>query len=39
VLHRAQKTRCSIGMYSKFFILLIKFSKVFAVQQVSSSMV
>jgi hypothetical protein len=39
VLHRVQKARGSIGMCSKFIILVIKFSKVFAAQQVSSSMV
>jgi hypothetical protein len=38
-LCRVQKVRVSIGMCSKFIILLIKFSKVFAAQQVSSSMV
>jgi hypothetical protein len=38
VLHRVQKARGSIGMLSKFIILLIKFSKVFAAQQVSSSL-
>jgi hypothetical protein len=39
VLCRVQKVRSSIGMCSKFIILLIKFLKVFAAQQVSSSMV
>jgi hypothetical protein len=39
VLHRVQKARDSIVMCSKFIILLIKFSKVFAAQQVSLSMV
>jgi hypothetical protein len=38
-LHLVQKARGSIDMCSKFIILLIKFSKVFAVQQVSTSMV
>jgi hypothetical protein len=38
-LHRVQKTSGSISMCSKFIILLIKFSKVFTAQQVSSSMV
>jgi hypothetical protein len=38
-LHHVQKARGSIGMCSKIIILLIKFSKVFAAQQVSSSMV
>jgi hypothetical protein len=38
-LHHAQKTRDSIGLCSKFIILLIKFLKVFAAQQISSSMV
>jgi hypothetical protein len=37
-LHRVQKARCSIGMCSKFIILLINFSKVFAAQRVSSSL-
>jgi hypothetical protein len=37
-LHRVQKARSSIGMCSKFIILLIKFSKVFAAQRVSSSL-
>jgi hypothetical protein len=32
VLHHVQKVRGSIGMCSKFIILLIKFSKVFAAQ-------
>jgi hypothetical protein len=39
VLHHVQKVRGSIGMCSKFIILLTKFSKVFTAQQVSSSMV
>jgi hypothetical protein len=39
VLNCIQKVRGSIGMCSKFIILLIKFSKVFAAQQVSLSMV
>jgi hypothetical protein len=39
MLYRVQKARGSIGMCSKFIILLIKFSKVFAAQQVSSSTV
>jgi hypothetical protein len=39
MLHRVQKARGSICMCSEFIILLIKFSKVFAAQQVSSSMV
>jgi hypothetical protein len=38
-LHHVQKARSSISMCSKFIILLIKLSKVFATQQVSSSMV
>jgi hypothetical protein len=38
-LRRVQKIRDSICMCSKFIILLIKFSKVFAAQQISSSMV
>jgi hypothetical protein len=38
-LHHVQKARGYIGMCSIFIILLIKFSKVFAAQQVSSSMV
>jgi hypothetical protein len=38
-LCRVQKARGSISMCSKFIILLIKFSKVFAAQQVSSSIV
>jgi hypothetical protein len=38
-LCHVQKTRVSIGMCSKFIILLIKFLKVFAAPQVSSSMV
>jgi hypothetical protein len=38
-LHRVQKAKDSIGMCSKFIILLIKFSKVFAAQQVPSSMI
>jgi hypothetical protein len=38
-LHRVQKARGSIGLCSGFIILLIKFSKVFAAQRVSSSMV
>jgi hypothetical protein len=38
VLHHVQKVRGFIGMYSKFIILLIKFSKVFAAQRVSSSL-
>jgi hypothetical protein len=37
-LRRVQKARGSIGMCSKFVILLIKFSKVFAAQRVSSSL-
>ncbi len=37
-LHCVQKARGSIGMCSKFIILLIKFSKVFAAQRVSSSL-
>jgi hypothetical protein len=37
-LRRVQKVRGSIGMCSKFIILLIKFSKVFAAQRVSSSL-
>jgi hypothetical protein len=37
--HYVQKARGYIGMYSKFIILLIKFLKVSAAQQVSSSMV
>jgi hypothetical protein len=39
VLHRVQKEMGSIGMCSKFIMLLIKFLKVFAAQQVSSLMV
>jgi hypothetical protein len=38
VLHCVQKARGSIGMRSKFIILLINFSKVFAAQRVSSSL-
>jgi hypothetical protein len=37
-LHHVQKVRGSIGMCSKFIILLIKFPKVFATQWVSSSL-
>jgi hypothetical protein len=39
VLPRVQKVRGSICMCSKFIILFIKFSNVFAAQRVSSSMV
>jgi hypothetical protein len=39
MLYRVQKARGYIGMCFEFIILLIKFSKVFAAQQVSSSMV
>jgi hypothetical protein len=37
-LRHIQKARGSIGMCSKIIILLIKFSKVFAAQRVSSSL-
>jgi hypothetical protein len=38
VLRRIQKARASLGMCSKFIILLIKFPKVFVAQRVSSSL-
>jgi hypothetical protein len=38
VLHHVHKVRGSVGMCSKFIILLIKFLEVFAAQLVSSSL-
>jgi hypothetical protein len=38
VLHRVHKARGSVGMCSRFIILLIKFREVFAGQLVSSSL-